>query len=565
MRSRHLALCALLALTSAACGGDRSSPNWDGLAKEFLEAYFESNPHEAVYLGKHEYDGRLPDWSREGLKKQATELRAFKKRIEAFDVTGFDSGQALEREHLLSVADSGLFWLEKARWPERNPAFYRGGLDPNTYLNRPYAPLPERMAAYIRWAQAIPGAVEQIRANLRAPLPKTYLYIGRITFGGLASYLEEDVPAIFAGVEDSELQAQFVKANATAKEAFESMDSWLEGQEAQATDDFALGADLFQEMLRTTERVDVSLEELETAGRVDLERNLEALEEACALYAPGLRMLECARKAQAHKPADGPVMGARRQLEDLEEFVRRENIVSIPGTERAQVEEAPPYRRSNAAYIDIPGPYEENLPSVYYIAPPDPSWTPEEQAAYIPGTTPLLFISVHEVWPGHFLQFLHTNRASSELGRIFVGYAFAEGWAHYTEEMMWEAGYGKETPETHVGQLLNALRRNARYLSAIGLHARGMTVEESEQMFLEKAFADIGNARQQAARGTYDPGYLNYTLGKLMIRRLREDWTRDRGGREAWREFHDQFLSYGGPPIPLVRRAMLGEAAGPAL
>ena len=565
MRSRHLTLCALLAFTTAACGGDRMSQDWDGLTKEFLEAYFESNPDDAVYLGKHEYDGRLPDWSREGLKKQATELRAFKKRIEAFDATGLDTQQSLEREHLLSVTDGGLFWLEKARWPERNPAFYRGGLDPNTYLSRPYAPLPERMAAYIRWAQAIPGAVEQIRANLRAPLPKTYIYIGRITFGGLASYLEEDVPAIFAGVEDAELQAQFVKANGTAMQAFESMDAWLEGQEAQATDDFALGADLFHEMLRATERVDVSLEKLEAAGRADLERNLEAFEEACARYAPGLPMLECARKAQGNKPPQGPVVGARRQLEDLEEFVRREKIVSIPGTERAQVEEAPPYQRSNAAYIDIPGPYEENLPSVYYIAPPDPSWTPEEQAAYIPGATPLLFISVHEVWPGHFLQFLHSNRASSELGRIFVGYAFAEGWAHYTEEMMWEAGYGKDNPETRVGQLLNALRRNARYLSAIGLHARGMTVEESEQLFLEKAFADVGNARQQAARGTYDPGYLNYTLGKLMIRRLREDWTRDRGGREAWREFHDQFLSYGGPPIPLVRRAMLGEAAGPPL
>jgi uncharacterized protein (DUF885 family) len=172
---------------------------------------------------------------------------------------------------------------------------------------------------------------------------------------------------------------------------------------------------------------------------------------------------------------------------------------------------------------------------------------------------------VHEVWPGHFLQYLHANRSQSKVGRLFVGYAYSEGWAHYTEEMMWEAGLGEGDPETHIGQLIEALLRNVRYLSAIGLHTQGMTVEESEKMFRDSAYYDPGNARQQAARGTYDPAYLNYTLGKLMIRRLRDDWTKDRGGREAWGEFHDEFLSYGGPPIPLVRRAMLGEDAGPPL
>jgi uncharacterized protein (DUF885 family) len=125
--------------------------------------------------------------------------------------------------------------------------------------------------------------------------------------------------------------------------------------------------------------------------------------------------------------------------------------------------------------------------------------------------------------------------------------------------MMWEAGLGNGDPETHIGQLLNALLRDVRFISAIGLHTKGMTVEESERMFRELAYQDPGNAEQQARRGTYDPGYLNYTMGKLMIMKLREDWTRTRGGREAWKEFHDKFLAYGGPPIPLVRRAMLGD------
>jgi uncharacterized protein (DUF885 family) len=202
---------------------------------------------------------------------------------------------------------------------------------------------------------------------------------------------------------------------------------------------------------------------------------------------------------------------------------------------------------------------------VYYIAPPNPEWSAEERQAYLPGVTDLLFVSVHEVWPGHFLQYLHANRSSSKFGQVFVGYAFAEGWAHYAEELMWEAGLHEGDSETHIGMLLNALLRDARYLSAIGLHTGGMTVEESERMFREKAFQDPGNARQQAVRGTFDPAYLNYTLGKLIIRKLREEWTSRRGGPDAWFDFHNKFLSYGGPPIPLVRAQMLGPQAGPPL
>ena len=186
----------------------------------------------------------------------------------------------------------------------------------------------------------------------------------------------------------------------------------------------------------------------------------------------------------------------------------------------------------------------------------------------------LLGTTIHEVWPGHFLNFLHANRAKSIFGKLFVGYAFAEGWAHYTEEMMLEAGLHDGDPETKIGQLSNALLRNCRYLSAIGLHAREMTVEQSLEMFQTQCYQDLGNATQQAARGTYDPAYLNYTMGKLMIRKLRDDWTsanfaeqkaQEDGAMAGWKAFHDEFLSYGGPPIPMVRKAMMKEAEAKAV
>jgi hypothetical protein len=291
-------------------------------------------------------------------------------------------------------------------------------------------------------------------------------------------------------------------------------------------------------------------------GRADLRRN-QAAGRACREFAPGESIGGCCARMTGRKPAEGAVETARLQMAETKAFLLEQGLVSIPGDEEAVVAEAPPYARSNFAYINIPGPWEHDQPAVYFIAPPNPARPDEVRQAYVPGEADLLFTSVHEVWPGHFLNFVHARRSDWVFGRLYVSYAFGEGWAHYAEEMMLEAGLRGASPETRIGMLSNALLRNARFLSAVGLHTGGMTVQESERMFMEEAFQGEGTALQQAARGTYDPAYLNYTLGKLMIRELREEWTRERGGRQAWRDFHDTFLSFGGPPIPLVRARML--------
>jgi len=554
----------LLVPTADGVAASRPAPSaqWDAFVEAFISSFFDAHPDRAVRAGRHEYDGKLPDWSRDGLRRERARLRAGRDKALAFDPALLDDSRRFERDYLLAVIDRSLFWLESAEWPFRNPYFYEGALDPNVYLTRPYAPLEKRLRAYIDYARAIPGAAGQIRANLRTPLPRSFIDIGRTVFGGLASYYESEAPTVFAAVKDPQLQQEFRTANAAAAQAMKGLAAWLEANRGSATDDFALGAERFREMLRMTERVDVSLETLEKAGRADLDRNLAALRAACAAFAPGRTIAECVALVKANKPKGGAVEFARRQLGELKAFVASKQLMTIPGDEEALVAEAPPYKRFNPAYIDIPGPYEKGLPSVYYIAPPDPAWSADERNSYIPGAADLLFVSAHEVWPGHFLQFLHAKRSPAPFGRLFVGYAFAEGWAHYAEEMMWEAGLGNGSPETHIGQLLNALLRNVRFMSAIGMHAGTMTLAESERLFRDMAFQDPGNARQQAARGTFDPAYLNYTLGKLMIRKLREDWTASRGGRKAWSAFHDRFLSFGGPPIPLVRAAMQGSDGG---
>jgi uncharacterized protein (DUF885 family) len=557
-----LCLAAVLGLAAlpAAAVVRADNPQWTAFVNAYQDGFFAAEPAQAVYAGRHEFDGKLPDWSTKGLAREAAWFKAERKQAEGFEPALLSPAQQFEREYLLARIDGELFWREEAQAPLHNPAFYLdNGFDPSVYLERPYKPLDQRLQAFTGYLKAIPAAAAQIRANLKTPLPKTFVARGISAYGGYADFFRKDAPKAFAEVKDPALQDQLKAAIEPAAQAMQELAAWFKAQEPAADDSFALGPKRFADMLWRTERVRVPLAGLEKAGKADLARNTAALKAACAQLLPGGSLKDCIAKVAADKPQGSVVDGAREQLTQLRKFVQDQNLVTIPGTEQALVNEAPPYQRWNFAYINIAGPYDKGMPSTYYVSPPDPSWPQAEQEAYKPGKAMLLFTSAHEVWPGHFLQFLHANRSSSTFGQIFVGYAFAEGWAHYTEEMMWEAGLGEGAPDVHVGQLSEALLRNVRFLCAIGMHTQGMKLETCQKMFEEQGYQDAGTAKQQAARGTFDPAYLNYTMGKLMIRKLRADWTPGHGGRAGWHDFHDEFLSYGGPPIPLVREQMMGK------
>jgi uncharacterized protein (DUF885 family) len=539
---------------------------WTDLAADFIESYFKSHPFFAAQSGRHEFDGQMGDWSQAAFQAEIDRLKQQRDQVEKTDSATLDPAQQIERGSVLAVIDGDLFWMDQAREPFRNPAWYINRLDPELYLSRNYAPLEQRLKGYLGYAHAIPKLTEQIRTNLQPPLARPLVDRGIAGFGGFAEFFRNDVSKVFASVQDPQAQKELVEVDAAAAKAMDQLKAYLVEQRRTATDSFALGESLYAAMLKQTERVTVPVADLEAIGRQDLERNTAALKAACEDYLPKGTLRACMDKMRANKPKGGVVEGARDLLKELRAFIVEKDLVTIPGTEEALVAEAPPYNRGNFAYINVPGPYDKGVASVYNISPPDPKWTPKEREAYIPGMARLKFVSSHEVWPGHFLQFLHANRNPSKIAALFVGYAYAEGWAHYCEEMMWEEGYGNGSAEIHIGQLSDALLRDVRFLSSIGMHTRGMTLAQSEKMFLESAYQDPGNARQQAARGTYDPAYLNYTLGKLMIRKLRADWIAQKtsGDPKAkpmkqWKAFHDAFLSFGGPPIPLVRKAMVGD------
>jgi hypothetical protein len=545
---------------SAAAGEASPGADWDRFVGAFLEADLAARPTFAVAAGRHDLDGIVPDWSTAGLAAEVARLR--QARQTAARWATLPAERELERRHLLARIDGELFWRDQADAPRHNPLFYADMLDPSLYLMRDYAPAPERAEAYRSFLQGLPEAITQLRHNLAGPLPATHLELAAQTLDGLADFCAgaHGHAAGLLGHPSTALDTATERAVAVLQETAAAFRARPPAGAGEAG--FRLGAAGLAQLLASSECVTTPLAEIERAGWRELARNQEALSEACAEFAPGLTTAACMTRLLSQKPAEGPVAGARRQLAVLREYVLEHDLVTIPPAAPTRVEEAPPHQRWNSAYVDLPGPYERDVPAIYYIAPPSPQWTAEERTAYIPSEADLMFVSAHEVWPGHVLQFLHAHRAASPVSRLYVTYGFAEGWAHYAEEMLWEAGFGAGRPDLRLGQLLNALLRNVRLLVAIGLHAGDLTIAAAERMFRELAHQDPASARQQAARGTFDPGYLLYTLGKLQIRALREAWSARHQRPGNTRAFHDELLSFGGPPLALVGEAMLGAPPG---
>ncbi|MFL6744323.1 MAG: DUF885 family protein, partial [Sphingomicrobium sp.] len=405
--------------------------DWPGFVNNFIEATFKSNPGFAVQQGRHEYDGQIADLSPQAMTAEVDRLKQAIADAQGFTDDKLTPEQRYQRDYLIAVAKGQLFWIDPAGADQlhNNPAAYLGFVDPSVYITVPYAPKEQRLKSYIKFLQNVPRAVEQMRANIKTPMATSFVDYAKNAFGGFVSYYPGDGTAAWKGVGTPEDQQALKAATDNAVKAMQDTVAWVENQRSAAKPNFALGKAKFQRMLADTEMVTTPVETLEQIGRADLAANQKLLGEACSRYAAGQTIEACMLKMNADKPAGGPVAEARRQLPMLKQFLIDHDIVSIPGPEEAKVEEAPPYNRQNAAYINIPGPYEKGLPSVYYIAPPDPTWPKAEQEAFIPGKSDLLFTSVHEVWPGHFLNFLHSNRSPFLFGRVFVGYAFAEGWA----------------------------------------------------------------------------------------------------------------------------------------
>jgi uncharacterized protein (DUF885 family) len=536
-------------------------------ADAFYAAYMDRDPTQAVSLGLHQHDGKLPDVTAQGIAAQVEWLKGAAATFDGFDPGTLTELRAIERDTLLARIRGDLFDLDVRKRPFSDPMFYPEFLELTPYITRDYAPLADRARAVIALCGAAQGFLSAAEANLPEAMPRTWVETALLQVDGMIDFASEDVASAMTSLEDADLAAQVSEGLLACSGALTGFKQFLTQRKAKANDAFAIGEAQFLQMLAEKEGISIELDRLEQIAKEDLEHNLGEMELAARKLHPRKSIAAILADVARDKPETAKILDeATAQVAAMRQLVVDKDLVSIPTDDVAEVRVTPPFMRWNFAFMSSPGHFETKpLPSFYYISPPDPKWPKKEQRDYVPSRYDLLFTTVHEVWPGHFLQGLHERQTESRVLKSFCSYSMVEGWAHYVEQMMLEEGAGGADPRAHVGQLLNALLRNARFVSAIGLHTRGMKLEESMALLQNRGMQDKASAGQQAVRGTFDPGYLNYTLGKLMILKLRADLKAKQGDAFTLKAFHDKFLSYGCAPIPSIRRAMLGADAGPPL
>ena len=550
----------------------------DALAERAIREHWDFLPTAGSRMGKHEYDGRLPDFSGDRVRRRAEQIHQTLAQLSALSAessneVGTDRDARtvhLSRGLLELFLRRELFNLEEMRTLENNPQRQVGYIGVGGYVQRDYAPLPDRLRSATSVLRQVPDFLSTLDSLTDRELGDPVRDAAIRAYSGMASFYR-------TGLSDSadecaaiapDIAAEFNEARETAAASVSEFVDRLRARSIRS--EFAIGSRLYSKMLSVGEAVDTPLNDVLSIGQANLEQNLRRLDEAAALVAPGKTVREAVAMVSAsHPTAEGLIPETREMLEDIRQALIDHDIISLPSEERCQVTETPSYMRYAFAAMDSPGGLEQvATEAFYYVTPVEPDWTPRQQEEWLSNFNyhTLEVISIHEVYPGHYVHNLHNRHGNALRGgdlplinRVATSYAFTEGWAHYTEEMMLETDYGRDNPALWLTQLLEALVRNCRYLCSLGMHTQSMTPDEATRFFQDHAYMEEHPARQEALRGTFDPGYLNYTLGKLMLLKLRQDWRRQEGSKYTLRGFHDAVLSWGAPPVPLLRGAMLNE------
>jgi uncharacterized protein (DUF885 family) len=564
-----LLLVALVSLLGCT-GADPAAPAADDSAfAAFVDAYFDADaafsPSSATANGFHEYDARLEDLSRTSFESRIAQLKGFQAQLEDLRQQPLSEPAAIDAEALDGQIRGQLLDLATLRAWEHNPMYYAylpgGAID--GLMKRDFAPAQKRLDSAIGRLEAVPLIHTAARENLKNP-PREFTDLSiRLTEGSIG-FFEGAVAewALQAAGDDEALLTRFRSANAAVVESMRDFAKWLKEDLLPRSDgNYALGEEHFLAKLRYEEMVDLPLPELLARGDAQLERDYAAFVETARAIDPDRTPAEVMVALSDQHPSEDELLpSVRGSLDDARQYLIDHDIVTIPSEVRPRVEETPPFARAGSfASMDTPGPYETNATEAfYYVTPVQPEWDAKHKEEHLRLYNPYVvaMINVHEAWPGHYLQFLYASRFPTKTRKLVFSGTNVEGWAHYTEQMMVDQGFGDGAPQVRLAQLQEALLRDCRYVVGIKLHTAGMSVEEGARIFEEKAFQEPANAYEEARRGAYNPTYLYYTLGKLEIQKLRDEY-RERTGASL-KQFHDAFVAQGGLPIPLVRKILLG-------
>ncbi len=566
-----LSFCVLLPFAFAACAAPQREEDCDAafarVAGMILQDNFARHPSAATDLGIHKYDDRLEDFSREARIDESTQLKAFRTELASFAGLPLSPARQLDLVQLSHALDSSILAIDTIHAWTRDPDSYSGGITNAAYaiMKRPFASGPQRLESLIAREMLMPGALAQARKNLDNP-PRIYTEIAIEQIDGNISFFKNDVPAAFEEVKDAPLLARFSKSNAAVIAALGEYKAFLESDVlSRSKGSFAWGAENYAKALAASEMIDLPLERLlqiAEANRQKDEAEFQAVAKSIDASKPADEVLAA---LQNDHPAPAELLATTQQeLNSLRKFIVDHHIVTIPPSDPAQVKETPPFQRSTtSASMDTPGPFEQaKLGGFYNMTLPDPRWNAAEQADFMRQWyyASITNVSVHEVYPGHYLQFLYAKSFPSDVRKVYGANTNIEGWAHYCEQMMLDEGFHQGEPKYRLAQLQDALLRNVRFIVGIKMHTQGMTVEEATKLFETQGHQPHPVAVSEAKRGTSDALYGYYTMGKLAILKLREDYKKKLGADYSLQKFHDAFIALGPLPMPLIRKALLGES-----
>ena len=570
-----IALCLPCARNFAAQTPDAE---YEAVAEEYIKGYFVSHPLQGTALGLHEYDGKITDYSRLALDAELSRLRRFDDRLTKFDPSKLSPRQSFDLRILQTAIKKELFQMQDMSIFERNPMVYARAADVNVYVQRNFAPLEDRVRSLTAIESQVPNIVIAARTNLNDVLPKPYVELAIQIAKGSSDFLKKNLVAAIAELKDERIRAEFLDSNRKAANALADYAAWLEREKLpKASSDFALGEEKYKRLLTQTELVDLPPDKILQIGMEQLKAEQEAFADAAKKIDPNKPAIEVFKQIQSEHPTpENLIPDVGKDLDKIRKYVSSHHLVTIPSDVRPRVKETPQYRRATSfASMDTPGPFERRATEAYYYVTPTESDWPEKQkeewlTAFNYYTSDI--VSIHEAYPGHYVQFLRLNASpASKVEKIFGSYAFVEGWAHYCEKMMIDEGYGaaggttpteedaKRAAKYRMAQADEALLRLCRLCVSIKMHTQNMSIDEATKFFQENCYYEEKPARSEAMRGTFDPGYLNYTLGKLQILKLRDDYKAQQGDEFSLQKFHNELLNHGMPPIRLLREIMLKD------
>jgi uncharacterized protein (DUF885 family) len=567
-----VALALIISIAGPAIAQTGSAPNraFRAQVTQFVQAELQLYPERATSLGDHRFDNRVDDVSAQGIDAVIRHAKKWRALFGADDARNLSPANEADREWLIAHTDSELLWTEQVRSYQRDPETYLPTSAVNALIKREFAPADTRMRSVTAREVAALKNLEAARTNLQPSLtPKVFIDIALQQMPATIGFFNNDVPLAFAKVADGPDKQAFAKANANLIAAIQDYAQWLKDElMPKASGDYAIGAGTYRRMLNDSDMVDMPLDQLEQVGVKELARLRDEFQKTAAQIDPKRSPAEVMESLTREHPDPAQVIPTvAAGLASIRAYVIAHHIATIPSDVLPMVRETPPYMRATTfASMDSPGPFEKTPEAFFYVTLPDPSWpdAKKEQLLAFYSAPSISDTSVHEVFPGHYVQFLN-NRHNPDVVRLIYGSgADVEGWAFYCEQMMLDEGLHGGDPKYRLAQLQMALMRACRYLVGIRMHTQGMKVDQAAKFFEDNAYQTPHNAMVEALRGTGDPGYLRYQLGKLMILKLREDVRKEQGAAFDLGKFHDAFLKQGAVPIKLIRRAMLGND-GPLL